>query len=69
VPLGQVERSRLASQRFRNSFEGDSVFSARRLPRLLFDVVQVNFFHGCKITAEIAEFAEKNIYWVSNYFV
>ena len=36
VPLGQVERSGLASQRFRNSFEGDGVFSARRLPRLLF---------------------------------
>ena len=35
-------------ERFRNSFEGDGVFSAWRLPRVLFDFVQVNFFHGCK---------------------
>src|SRR4029453_15599563 len=41
VPLGQVERSGLASQRFRNSFEGDGVFSAGRLPRLFFDLVEV----------------------------
>jgi hypothetical protein len=32
------------------------------LPRLFLDFVQVNFFHACKITAEVAEFAEKNIY-------
>jgi hypothetical protein len=60
VPLGQVERGRFASQRFRNSFEGDGIFSAGRLPRLFFDFVQVNYFHGCKITAEVVEFADKN---------
>src|SRR4249919_1042752 len=58
VPLGKVERSRFASQCFRNSFKGDGIFSAWRLPGILFDFVQVNFFHGCKITAEVAEFAE-----------
>jgi hypothetical protein len=28
------------------------------LPRVFFDFVQVYFFHGCKITAEVAELAE-----------
>jgi len=48
VPLGKVKRSRFASQRFRNSFKGDGVFSAWRLPRVLFDFVEVNFFHAVK---------------------
>jgi len=60
VPLGKVERRWFASQRFRNSFKGDDILSAWRLPRVLFDFVQVNFCHGCKITAEVAEFAEKD---------
>src|SRR5215469_3327344 len=45
MSLGKIERSRLAPQRLRNSFEGDDVISARRLPRVFFDFVQVNFFH------------------------
>src|SRR4030095_11961155 len=45
MPLREVERSRLASQRFRNSFEGDSEFTTRRLPRLLFDFVEIYLAH------------------------
>src|SRR5262245_64012392 len=48
MTFGQVERCWLAAKRFRNSFEGGGVFSARRLPRVLFDFVKVNLFHGCK---------------------
>src|SRR5439155_14509662 len=49
MTLGQIERGRLASQRFRNSLEGDDIFSCRRLPRLFVDVVNVYFAHRNKI--------------------
>ena len=45
VSLGQIERSRLSSQCFGNSLEGDCVFSAWRLPRLLFDLREVYLLH------------------------
>src|SRR5262245_22876431 len=47
MALGQIERSRLASQRFRNSFERSGVISARRLPRVFLDFVDINLSHLC----------------------
>src|SRR5438876_10217251 len=41
VSLRQIERGRIATKRFRNSFEIRGVLSAGRLPRLLFDLVDV----------------------------
>ena len=55
MPLGQVERSWLASERFRNSFEGDGVFPARRLPRFLFDVIEIYLSHFLVIPSEVEE--------------
>src|SRR5262245_56319503 len=55
MPLGEVERSRLASQRFRNSFEGDSEFAARRLPRLLFDFVEIYLAHFFVTSSKVEE--------------
>src|SRR5206468_12862165 len=45
MTLGQIEGGRLASECFRNSFERDGVFSARRLPCLFFDLVDVYLAH------------------------
>src|SRR6266478_1174168 len=45
MPLGQIERIRIASQRFRNSFEAHGVFSTWRLPCCFFDVVNVYLAH------------------------
>src|SRR5205814_10059502 len=39
MTLRQIERSRFAPECFRNSFERHGVFPARRLPRLLFNLV------------------------------
>src|SRR6266566_5821024 len=45
VTFGQIERGRLASQRFGNSLEGHGIFSCWRLPRLFIDLVNVYFAH------------------------
>src|SRR5438552_9928747 len=45
MPLRQIERGRIATKRFRNSFEIRGVLSAGRLPRLFFDLVDVYFAH------------------------
>src|SRR5207248_11032298 len=39
MTLGQIKRSRFASERFGNSFERHGIFSAWRFPRLLLDFV------------------------------
>src|SRR3954462_5140736 len=56
MPLGKAERSRLAPQRFRNYFKRDGVFSARRLPRVLFDLRDVYLFH-CAMSARLTSIA------------
>src|SRR5438874_13749579 len=58
LTLRQVERSGLAPQCFRNSFEGDRVLSARRVPCFFFDFVNIYLSHESRFTAESAEFAE-----------
>src|SRR5689334_3281981 len=45
MALGKIERSRLASERFRNPFKRDAVFSAWRLPRVLFDLRDIYLLH------------------------
>src|SRR5881394_1204329 len=46
MPLRQIERIRIAAERDRDSFEMRGVLSARRFPRLFFDLVNVYFFHA-----------------------
>src|SRR6188508_822001 len=48
VSFGKIQRSRFASQCFRNSFKGDDVFSAWRLPWIFFDFVDVYLLHCAK---------------------
>src|SRR5205814_8175037 len=45
LTLRQVERSGLTPQCFRNSFEGDGILPARRLPSLFLNVVDVYLAH------------------------
>src|SRR5437764_3524580 len=45
MTLGQIERGRLASDCFRNSFERNGIFTAGRLPWLFFDFGDVYLAH------------------------
>src|SRR6266446_7515516 len=45
MPFCQIERVRIAAERFRNSLEGCGVLAARRFPFPIFDVLQIYFSH------------------------
>ena len=46
MPLRQIERIRIAAERNGNSLKMRGILSARRFPRLFFDLVNVYFFHA-----------------------
>src|SRR6266853_5956180 len=45
MPFCQIERVRIAAERFRNSLEGCGVIAARRFPFPIFNVLQIYFSH------------------------